>query len=114
MTILDLTFWVLWSLTALAAGFQVFRPLVTAEGLLGFPFVAGLAWLYFYVYMAFDVAVSLRQFVPVEALCLGQFVALISFMGLILGWGAALRKGSRSTARSDHREFPPERLWKAG
>src|ERR1035437_9137793 len=101
-------------MTALAAGLQVFRPAVTTEGLLGFPFVAGLAWLYFYVYMAFDVAVSLREFVPIEALCLGQFVALISFLGLVAGWGAAVRKGSSIRSQSDHNRYPADKLWKGG
>ena len=114
MPFLDLTFWSLWSLTAITAGFQVIRPLVTGHGLLGFPFVAGLAWLYFYVYMAFDVAVSLRDFVPVEALCLGQFVALISFLGLVGGWGVAVRRWSRVRVLCDHNRYPAEKLWKAG
>jgi hypothetical protein len=114
MTLLDLCFWSLWTMTAAAAGIQVFRPIVTTEGLLGFPFVAGLVWLYFYVYMAFDVAISLREFVPIEALCLGQLVALISFLGLVAGWRAAVRKGSSVRGRSDHSQYPPDKLWKGG
>ena len=114
MTTLDLIFWTLWVMTAVAAGIQVFRPVVTTQGLLGFPFVAGLVWLYFYVYMAFDVAVSLREFVPVEALCLGQFVALISYLGLLAGWSAAVRKGSSVPVRSDHSQYPADKLWKGG
>lgn len=114
MTILDLVFWVLWALTALAAGYQVFRPLVTTQGLIGFPFVAGLAWLYFYVYMSFDVAVSLRQFVAIEPLCLGQLVALISFLGLIVGWEAGIRKRPRKPTRPDNIQYPGVRLWYAG
>jgi hypothetical protein len=82
--------------------------------LLGFPFVAGLAWLYFYVYMAFDVAVSLRDYVPVEALCLGQFVALISLLGLVLGWRAALRKRASVRVGYDHHRYPANRLWNGG
>jgi hypothetical protein len=112
--VLEVTFWILWVLTALLAGLQVFRPIVTTEGLLGFPFVAGLAWLYFYVYMAFDVAVTLRDYVPIEALCLGQFVALISLLGLVLGWRAALRKGVSARIRYDHHRYPPNRLWNGG
>ena len=114
MASLDLVFWTLWAMTALAAGFQVIRPIVTTEGLLGFPFVAGLAWLYFYVYMAFDVAVSLREFVSIEALCLGQFVALICFLGLVAGWGAAVRKGSSVRIQSDHNQYRADTLWKGG
>jgi hypothetical protein len=114
MTSLELIFWMLWVLTAIAAGFQVLRPIVTTEGLIGFPFVAGLAWSYFYVYMAFDVAVSLRDFVPIRALCLGQFVALISFLGLVAGWEAALRRGSSVRIRSDHNQYPADRLWRGG
>jgi hypothetical protein len=114
VTTLDLVFWTLWALTALAAGLQVFRPVVTTDGLLGFPFVAGLVWLYFYVYMAFDVAVSLREFVPIEALCLGQFVALISFLGLLAGWRVAVRKGSSVRIQSDHNRYPADKLWKGG
>jgi hypothetical protein len=114
VTTLDLVFWTLWVLTALAAGLQVFRPVVTTEGLLGFPFVAGLAWLYFYVYMAFDVAISLRDFVPIEALCLGQFVALISFLGLVAGWQAAVRRGSSVRMQADHSRYPVNKLWNGG
>jgi hypothetical protein len=111
---LILTFWTLWALTALAAGTQVFRPIVTTQGLLGFPFVAGLAWLYFYVYMAFDVAISLRDYVPIEALCLAQFVALICFLGLVFGWNSALRKGGRIRNQYDHNRYPANRLWNGG
>jgi hypothetical protein len=114
MTSLDLLFWVLWVVTALAAGLQVLRPILTTDGLLGFPFVAGLAWLYFYVYMAYDVAVSLRDFVPIKALCLGQFVALISFLGLVAGWEAAVRKNSPVRVRSYRTLYPADRLWQGG
>jgi hypothetical protein len=108
------TFWALWIATAVAAGFQVLRPLVTREGLLGFPFVAGLAWLYFYVYMAFDVATKLRDSVPAPALCLGQFVALISYLGLVVGWEIAVRKRSAVGVRSDHNQYPADKLWQGG
>ncbi len=116
MTTYDLypTFWALWCATAIAAGYQVLRPLVTREGLLGFPFVAGLAWLYFYVCMAFDVATSLQDYVQVQALCLGQFVALISFLGLVVGWEAALRGDSSRRIRSDRNLYPADRIWLGG
>lgn len=116
MTATDLypIFWALWIATAVAVGFQVLRPLVTREGLLSFPFVAGLAWLYFYVYMAFDVATKLRDSVPAPALCLGEFVALISYLGLVAGWEMAGRKRSPVRVRSDHSQYPAEKLWWGG
>lgn len=114
MAPLEVAFWMLWALTAIVAGYQVVRPLLTAEGLLGFPFVAGLAWLYFYVYMAYQVATSLQDFLPINALCLGQFVALISYLGLVMGWGAAMRRGASVRIASDYSQYPPERLWRLG
>jgi hypothetical protein len=83
------------------------------KDVLGLPFIACGMWLYLYGSMAYGCAVNLADLLPTWTLEFGQLVALLSLMGLLIGWHCA----SRSHRKSQSFTIPPAKyalIWRIG
>jgi hypothetical protein len=109
-------FWLYWAATIALSVWMLSRAARSNHELLGLLPVAGAMWIYFYGLMAFDSVRHLGAFLPAWATELGQLMALICLIGLVLGW----RRGVRKTPARGSYLFDQEwkydyaRLWCLG
>jgi hypothetical protein len=108
----NIIFWACWLATAALCAYQFVHSLRTPEALLGFVPVICLSFGYFYVLQSGVVATTMSHRITPFALALGQFVALISLIGILLGWYkgvGAVRAPRRIVPMRGH-----ESLWYGG
>jgi len=106
-------FAILLLLTAVVAGATILRAVWKPERLPQLPVVAAAMWLYFYVFMAYAVAVEMGPLLPSGALALGQLIALASLVGLIVGSRLGMRRPGAASG-TQVPQYAWGRLWWIG
>jgi hypothetical protein len=108
-------FWVWWVLTlALAVG-QIARASYRPREWLGFASIAAVLWLYFYVYLPYQLIGEQRLAFRASLWNFAQFTAFASLLSLLIGWHWKLHLRRREVrAGGPERRFDIDRLWWSG
>ena len=88
----DSLFWLLWFATLCVCGWQLLQGIRFPARLLEWPFLVSAMWMYFYVYMARDVALGMSAYISNNAFLLGQLFPLLCIIATVLGWNLAKPK----------------------
>jgi hypothetical protein len=114
----SLVFWFLWACTVgvcLAAIIQSWRSPID---FLGLPLVGCVIWLYFYGYLSYSALTKLSVMViadqPASTWEVGQLVALLALIGLLLGWYTGRRQVRRLDRGLPVPQYRYGRLWVLG
>jgi hypothetical protein len=71
-------------------------------------------WLYLFGFMAYQTATGLIDFFPPQALVLGESLALVCLIGMVLGWRYGLSKPEPQRHRPIGCCYDYSRLWRGG
>jgi hypothetical protein len=85
-------FWLWWLLTLCLCAWPLLRALENPRQALGFPVVASLMWLYFYVYLPFQAVTYLDDELEGLSVGLAQFLSCVCFACLLAGWYLGVRR----------------------
>jgi hypothetical protein len=107
----DLT-WVWWAATVGICAWKIGEALVRPIRMLEWPFLACAMWAYFYGYMAYDAKLALSAYLSNNFSNIGQLMALLCLVGLLIGW--SLGKRYRVQPPAAPRNYPPFAIWLAG
>jgi branched-subunit amino acid transport protein AzlD len=98
------SFWLWWVLTIAVCLWPLLRVWDNPREVLGFPVIAAMMWLYFYVYLPYQAVSNLEDSLQGAPLNLAQFLCFAAFACLLVGWYLRVGRPTRpprSAARYD-------------
>lgn len=107
-------FWILWALTLVLCASAVLRAWWNPRDALGLPLFASAVWSYFYVYMAYQAVVNLRDQIPLWTLPLAQGLAFVSLAALQWGWSLGVKADRTGFVSENWRGYRWNSIWWAG
>jgi hypothetical protein len=96
--------WVWWVIMVGICAWKLIEGFVRPRRMLEWPFLASAMWAYFYGYMAFDAKMLLSAYLPGNMAAIGQLMALLCLIAVLLGWQLAMQ--GKITDRSVSRTYP--------
>lgn len=85
----DPVFWFFWGSTLCICSWNIIQAVIKPIRLLEWPFIVSVMWAYFYVYMAYDAAMTFSDFISQPAYILGSVMPLVTIICMLLGWKLA-------------------------
>ena len=83
--------WVWWALTVALCAWKLIEGIFRPARMLEWPFIACAMWAYFYGYMGYQAKLNLSAYLGNGMGAIGQFVALLCLIGLLVGWSVGKR-----------------------
>ena len=105
-------FWTFWGTTVGLCAWKILEGFWRPDRMLEWPFLACAIWVYFYGYMAYDVMVSLSDYLSGEMLWFGALLPLFSLVGLLCGWKLGMRVTTHT--KTPQHDYSLPQIWGMG